>query len=288
MITQTFQKWSEKIVKNLQNKEIKMLIGRSRLKFTKKQILSYVFVIFEHSLHHRTFKKLHQIHRFTNEYSVFMKNVALFSKLFKYLFNQINHLACIQSSSLYNCVDTTLIEEKQSEFITPKDWKQGRVTTRKNKLTSEKTHICGSKGLIFMNRFKQIYRADLLDINDSDQNILKDCSVYLKDLKGFLLADRGFSNKAVRARLNGVQTSIFQTSVQRCRLISPYHYKENKTLTNKEKKLYKRRWKIETLFQSLKHHYAEQKLHLKGKYKRQIKRAKFYSTLMAYNLSTIL
>ncbi len=287
MITQTFQKLSEKIVKSLQNKEIKSLIGRSRLKFTKKQILSYVFVIFEHSLQHRTFKKLHKEHRFSIEYSVFMKNISLFSNLFKYLFNQINEISSIKASSLYNCVDTTLIEEKKQEFICQKDWNKSRVTIRKNKNTHEKTYICGSKGLVFMNRFKQIYRADLLDINYSDQNILKDFSLYLNDLKGFLLADRGFSNKAVRIRLNGIQTSVFQTPQKLCHFISPYHYKENKKLTLKESKLYKRRWKIETLFQKLKHNYSEQKLHLKGKYNRIVKRAKFYSTLIAYNLSTI-
>ena len=120
MIAQTFQKLSEKIVKNLQNKEIKSLIGRSRLKFTKKQILSYVFVIFEHSLQHRTFKKLHKEHQFSIEYSVFMKNISLFSNLFKYLFSQINEISSIKASSLYNCVDTTLIEEKSRSLSTKK------------------------------------------------------------------------------------------------------------------------------------------------------------------------
>jgi Transposase DDE domain len=223
-----------------------------------KQALGYVFVIFEHKLDHRTLKKLHKKHQFSIEYSVFIKNISLFQIY--------SNIYSIKASSLYNCVDTTLIDEKKQDFICQKDWDGGHVTIRKNKKTHEKTYICGSTGLVFMNRFKQIYRADLLDINYSDQNILKDFSLYLRDLKGFLLADRGFSNKAVRIRLNGRQTSAFQASQKLCHPISPYHYKENKKLTLKESQLYKRRWQIETLFQKLKHNYSEQKLHLKEKY----------------------
>ena len=285
-ITQQFNQLSIKIVRKLTNKEIKTIIGRSRLKFTYQEIISYVQIAFEHSLTHRTFKKIYKNHHIKVDYSVFMKNISLFSRLFKYLFTQINEQLSIKPSQLLNVVDTTLIPEKEIKSIYQKDWNNGRVTTRKNNFTKEKIHICGSKGLIFMNRFKQIYFAKLLNINDSDQNILKDFTLYLNQLKGFLLADRGFSNKAVRKRLKEINNHVFQNQSV-CRLISPYQYKEKLTLTEKEWKLYKRRWQIETLFQGLKHHYSEYRLNLKGNYKYSIKQAKFYATLIAYNLSTL-
>ena len=103
-----------------------------------------------------------------------MKNILLFAKLFKFLFHEINKFLSINPSKLLNMVDTTLIEEKKFNFIHQKDWDSGRVTTRTNKKSKDKMYTCGSKGLIFINRFGQIYSANLLNINHSDQNILKD------------------------------------------------------------------------------------------------------------------
>ena len=216
-----------------------------------------------------------------------MSNIQLFSKLFRFLFYKLNEKLSIKPSKLLNMVDTTLIEEKKLNFINQNDWDSGRVTTRINKKNKIKTYTCGSKGLVFLNRFGQIYSANLLNINYSDQNILKDFSFYIKELNGILLADRGFSNKAVRERLNHIKTSVFETNKPLCRLISPYNVKQNIKLTDKERKLYKRRWKIETVFQNIKHNYSENKLNLTGKYNNLTKGAKFYSTLINFNLSTI-
>ena len=285
IITQQFNQISTKIVNNLTIKEIKSIIGRDRLKFTYQDILHYVQIIFEHSFQQKSFVSLYKKHNYSVKYSVFMKNINLFCKLFKFLFHRINKILNIQPSKLMNIVDTTIIPEKQAKFINQKDWDSSRVTTRiKDKL---KVRTCGSKGLIFLNRFNQIYAANLLNINHSDQNILKDFSFYIKDLKGIILADRGFSNKAVRQRLNHNKTDIFNYGKSICRLISPYHYKENKNLSDKESKLYKRRWKIETIFQNIKHNYSQNKLNLTGKYTNKLKEAKFYSTLIQYNFSTL-
>lgn len=224
---------------------------------------------------------------FKVNYSTFMNNISLFLRLFKFLFVEINKKLSILPSKFLNIVDTTLIPEKQVNFITQHDWNSGRVTTRtKDKI---KTYVCGSKGLIFINRQKKIYHAELLNINFSDQNILKDFTKYISQLKGFLLADRGFSNKAVRERINilgnkNLLQNIFNSNQTTCRLITPYHYKEKIKLTTKERKLYKRRWNIETLFQRLKHNYSESKLNLTGKYNKNLKTAKFYSSLIIYNL----
>jgi len=45
-------------------------------------------------------------------YQALMKNIQLFSKLFKFLFHEINETLGIKPSQLLNMVDTTLIEEK--------------------------------------------------------------------------------------------------------------------------------------------------------------------------------
>ena len=285
IITQKFNKISKKIIFSLKNKEIKSIISRDRLKFNYLDVVNYVQIIFAHSLNQKSFKYFYKKSKFIISYQGFMKNILLFSKLFKFIFYEINKTLSIKASNLLNIVDTTLISEKQPKFITKKDWNSGRVTTRINK-DNNKNHICWSKGLVFINRFGQIYSANLLPINFSDQNILKDFSFYLKELKGILLADRGFTNKSIRERLSSFRNSIFQTNKPICRLISPYQYKQNLTLTNKEKKLYKKRWKIEILFQNLKHNYSNNKLNLTGKYNFNLKIAKFYSTLICFNFST--
>lgn len=287
IITQKFNEISKTIINSLKNKEIKSIIGRVRLKFTYKEINDYVQIIFAHSQTQKSFKSIYKKSKFKIKYSCFMSNIQLFSKLFRFLFYKLNEKLSIKPSKLLNMVDTTLIEEKKLNFINQNDWDSGRVTTRINKKNKIKTYTCGSKGLVFLNRFGQIYSANLLNINYSDQNILKDFSFYIKELNGILLADRGFSNKAVRERLNHIKTSVFETNKPLCRLISPYNVKQNIKLTDKERKLYKRRWKIETLFQNLKYQYSENKLNLSGKYKKQLKGAKFYSTLIQYNFSTI-
>ena len=287
IITQKFNEISKTIINSLKNKEIKSIIGRVRLKFTYKEINDYVQIIFAHSQTQKSFKSIYKKSKFKIKYSCFMSNIQLFSKLFRFLFYKLNEKLSIKPSKLLNMVDTTLIEEKKLNFINQKDWDSGRVTTRTNKKSKDKMYTCGSKGLIFINRFGQIYSANLLNINHSDQNILKDFTFYLKELKGILLADRGFSNKSIRERLKSFKTNVFIANQSLCRLISPYQYKQNIQLTEKERKLYKRRWKIETLFQNLKYQYSENKLNLSGKYKKQLKGAKFYSTLIQYNFSTI-
>lgn len=287
IITQKFNEISKTIINSLKNKEIKSIIGRVRLKFTYKEINDYVQIIFAHSQTQKSFKIIYKKSKFKIKYSCFMSNIQLFSKLFRFLFYKLNEKLSIKPSKLLNMVDTTLIEEKKLNFINQNDWDSGRVTTRINKKNKIKTYTCGSKGLVFLNRFGQIYSANLLNINYSDQNILKDFSFYIKELNGILLADRGFSNKAVRERLNHIKTSVFETNKPLCRLISPYNVKQNIKLTDKERKLYKRRWKIETVFQNIKHNYSENKLNLTGKYNNLTKGAKFYSTLINFNLSTI-
>ena len=279
------QKLIQQALFDIKNKEIKQIIGRQRLKFNRHEISLYLFYIFKHSNEQKSFKSIYKRLNLDVTYQGFMSNIALFSSLFKrlfYIFNKINN---IKASSLLNIIDSTIIPEKQSRFINQKDWNNHRVTTRV--LKKEKVRTCGSKGFVMMNRKKQIYHAELLNINESDQNYLKDPHRLTGKLKGILLADRGFSNKLVRDRLNHNKTDIFNYDKPICRLISPYHVKQKVKLTAMESKLYKRRWSIETIFKILKDNYSENKLNLTGKYTNKLKQAKFYSTIIIHNLSTI-
>jgi len=279
------QKLIQQALFHIKNKEIKQIIGRQRLKFDRQEISSYLFYIFKHSDKQKSFKSIYKKLKPEFSYQNFMNNIQLFSLLLKrlfYIFNKINH---IKASKLLNIIDSTIIPEKQTKFINQKDWNNNRVTTRAIK--KEKIRACGSKGLFLINRNKQIYHAELLNINESDQNYLKNPHQLIGKLKGILLADRGFSNKLVRNRLSHNKTDIFTYNQEICRLISPYHYKSKIKLTDKESKIYKRRWTIETLFKVLKDNYADNKLNLTGKYTSKLKQAKFYSTIIVHNLSTV-
>lgn len=279
------QKLIQQALFDIKNKEIKQIIGRQRLRFNRHEISLYLFYIFKHSNEQKSFKSIYKRLNLDVTYQGFMNNIALFSSLFKrlfYIFNKINH---IKASRLLNIIDSTIIPEKQTKFITKEDWNNHRVTTRI--LNKEKVRTCGSKGFVMMNRKKQIYHAELLNINESDQNYLKDPHRLTGKLKGILLADRGFSNKLVRDRLNRNQNNIFNYNKPICRLISPYHVKQKIKLTKQESELYKRRWTIETLFKLLKDNYSENKLNLTGKYTNKLKQAKFYSTIILHNLSTV-
>ena len=136
-----------------------------------------------------------------------------------------------------------------------------------------------------INRQHKIYHVERLSINHSDQNYLKNTHNFIGKIKGIFLADRGFSNKLVRERLSNNSNDIFNQNKPFCRLISPYHVKQNNKFTKKESKLYKRRWPIETVFQISKNCYSEIQLNLRGKYTNSLKTAKLFATSILYNLS---
>lgn len=260
---------------NLQH--LKNILGFKRLKTNKKVISFYLFSIFLHYKQQKSFKYIYR-HYFSKnhniQYSAFMHSIKNYSILMEKIFYFICKKIKIHKT-IVNTVDTTLIAEKQEAFINSKDWKIHKVTTRK------KQHICGSKGLFFINNNQQIYHAQLLNINESDQNILKNSAQYHDKLGKVLLADRGFNNKLTKQRLKTFN----------CTLISPNHYKKvEKTNIYFDKPwythYYKRRWKIEVLFKKLKDNYSDFKLNLTGKYTNELKKAKFFLSIIDYNLST--
>jgi hypothetical protein len=184
----------------------------------------------------------------------------------------MNRKLNIHKTSDFNIIDSTLLPVKYAMHITQEDYINNKVTIR------DKQPICGVKGLCLMNSKKQFYYASVLDINMSDANILKNSAFYAPLMSGYLLADRGFSNKTVSNRINAIPGVT---------LVSPYHYKsvqKNGTYINPlHEDIYKKRWWIETGFMLLKGKRGQCKLDLSGKFTKPVLTAKFLASIMIYN-----
>ena len=214
---------------------IKSIIKRERLKYSNKEISYYLYAIYLHQSLQINFKSLYLKSKLKISYATYMSNIHALCPLVKVLFFKINERHKIKVSSILNIVDTSLLPSIEGKSIRDRHYKAKQVTVR----DGEK--ICGHKGLFFINRRKQIYSIKLMNINYSDFNILKDSELYRPQLYGVVLADKGFNSLMVRNRVNKL-----------CRFISPYKKKQKLQLSNKEMKIYKYRWNIESLFKKLK------------------------------------
>lgn len=261
------------IVFSMNTAYIKSLMGRQRLKFSLDEIVMYVTAIYEHQLLRRRFKALYRHLKLEISYEAFMKNLRVISPIVAGIHAKILQRGAIVASSLINYVDSSLLTTKESRNIRSKDYVKHMVTSRK------KEKFCGYKGLVFMNRFKQIYHASLHNINVSDNNFLKDIAYYADMLKGVMLMDMGFSNRISRER--------FKYVADKATMISPFKKKQKKQLTTKEWRVYRHRWGIELLFKALKDEFGNFNLNLKGARNLNIVKAKFYATISSYNLTTV-
>jgi hypothetical protein len=129
---------------------LRATLGRVRLKFSLEELSFYLWSIAWHNATQRSFKRLWKEQPRGLGYAGFMKNVQTACRLWPLVFKKACTAQGIQASSLYNVVDTTLLEEKLPKFIRSIDWAKERVTTRSYK--KEKVHICGSKAVMVRNR----------------------------------------------------------------------------------------------------------------------------------------
>lgn len=294
--------------------DIKKIIKRQRLKFNKQQIIFYLMCLVEQQdrvvFYKTIYKEKIKNGLITIDYEGFLENLKLFSPLFKSLFLRFNQNLGIKPSQLFNMSDTSLLPTKEEKSITYQDKDKNMVTVRKTKkkvsVFDNKTKInskkeievkdmvCGYKALVFCNRKKQITFAQLLNINVSDMNILKNPLFYLSKglCQGFLAVDRGMSCMEMRKRFDSInsnpQFDYMRSIYHKTKLLSPYHYKQkDKNLSSKEWKLYTKRWGIETVFQSMKNILGETKLNLKGARNYNLIEAKYFIAIIKHNLSTI-
>lgn len=272
--------WVKKQVFSLNIAQIKKSLGRDRLKFSKEEIVDYLMALSYQQQQYCYFKAIWNKNEKIS-YQGFMKNLKVIAPLWGVLEKLHKEQSSISFDDL-TIIDTSLLPCKEEKSISPKDWEKKRVTIRTN--TTSKIYICGEKWLAVINSQKQIVFNQLLNINYSDQNILKNPYMLVSQglRQGVLLADRGFSNKNVRKGFAFLNHEKINCSV---RLVSPFHYKEKTTLTPEERLLYKKRWQIEEMFRQIKCPLGAFKLILKGSRNKKMLKAKVAIATLAWNMA---
>ena len=261
------------ILKTLTLKAIRSQMGRIRLKFTLEDLAFYLHQLHLHQACKVTFKSLWLKSGRELSYQSFCQNIDACSKLAPLMLIQYNKLAHIKASSLFNVVDTSLIPTKQEQHISKSDFEHNKVTIRS--VSDRKKFICGLKFLVLINRQGLIIKANVLSINTPDIDVTKNPYQYGLP-PGILLADKGFNSHMVQQRLKNCGI----------RLLSPYKTNQKQQLSEKERKLYKKRWSIETLFQTLKHDYGPHKLPTSSKYTLNKQKAVLILCALSYNLQS--
>lgn len=256
------QAWVDLQVKSLPLSELKKRLGVSRLTLTRSEISELLMVMLEHQNTLINLKSLHARGGFGVKYAGFMKRLARAARLATWLFS--NHAKeNVPAFSQEHSIDSSLLPVKSEANIRQKDWDAGRVTTRKRE--GGKVHICGEKALVVVDKNSFITHQSLMhSINDSDMNVLKSPMWMARRgiRKGLLLADRGFSCKAVRDRITAfvlLKDLVF---------LSPWPKKSKTQLTEEEWKTYAARWKVEEVFRQLKDIHQPYRLVLTGLRKR--------------------
>lgn len=254
---------------------LKMQMGRVRLKFTVEELARLLYLLNMAQTQKIMLKALWGDRPGgLGSYQNFCKNLDLVAKLMPLIFTKFNALHGVKPSALYNVIDTSLISTKMAKSIRSKDFKDGNVTVRK--VDGQPHHIYGLKLFATINRRGMICKATALHINTPDIDATKN-PYYYGLPKGILLADRGFNSALVRQRLSGCGT----------RLISPFKSNQKQQLNDKERKLYKKRWAIETVFQQLKAAYGAFKLGTSSKYTLIKQKAAIFLSILNYNASLI-
>jgi hypothetical protein len=276
------EEFIEKQVLLLNNSELKRMIGRERLRFSRRETLRLLLAFLKQHETQMTFLFVYKSIGFRGTYQNFSKNLKTLAPLWEHLFFKFNQQNSIHFDSL-TLMDTSLLPQKNEQSITQKDWKNKTVTTRSKNKT--KIRICGRKLFAVLNSKDLLVGVNLLSINESDQNLLKTPYSYIqKGMKNtVLLADRGFNNKSVRARFDYFNKEIGSNIT----FISPPHVKEKRELTAYERNLYKKRWNIEEVFRQMKHPLLSSKLSLYHFRHSGLQKAKVYLSSLIWNAEKI-
>lgn len=256
------QAWIDLQVKSLPLSELKKRLGVARLTLTRPEISGLIGVLLEHQNTLLNIKALHTRGVFGVKYPGFMKRLARVARLATWIFSR-HAQENVPASSQEHSIDSSLLPVKSEANIRQKDWEAGRVTTRKRE--GKKVHICGEKALVVVDADSFITHQSLMpSINDSDMNVLKSPMWMARRgiRKGLLLADRGFSCKAVRERIRTF--GLLKDLV----FLSPWPKKSKVQLTDEEWEIYAARWKVEEVFRQLKDIHQPYRLVLTGLRKR--------------------
>ena len=274
------QAWVEMQVFSMPLGEIKQVLGRKRLRVDRRQIVAYLMGILSQQSLLRHYKAIHTLNTCGVGYAAFMHGLGLVAPLWRHLERSYReqHSIGFDGKTL---VDSSLLPAKEESNIRSKDWAAGRCTVRPMDQGSRK--ICGEKMLTVLNSVGQIVSCGLMPtINSSDDHVFKQPLSWARQglRQGFLLADRGFSNKAVRTGIDFLRKTLPGYTVK---LISPPRARQAWTLTADEQTLYRERWAIEEAFRQLKDPLGRYRLTMRGVRRRVLREARVAMATLAWN-----
>ena len=277
MIPQT---WVEMQVFSMPLGQIKQVLGRQRLRIDRKQICAYLMGLVSQQGLLRHYKVIHAIDNCGVGYTAFMHGLGLVAPLWRHLERSYRSEHSIEFDGK-TLVDSSLLPCKDEGNIRKADWEAGRCTVRPGENSPKK--ICGEKMLTVLNSLGQIVSCSLMPtINSADDHVFKQpLSWARKGLRqGVLLADRGFSNKAVRSGIDFLCKTLPGYSL---RLISPPRARQTWVLSEQEQALYRERWAIEEAFRQLKDPLGRFRLTMRGVRRRVIREARVAIATLAWN-----
>ena len=274
--------WIETQVFSMPLVQIKQVLGRERLRIDRRQIVAYLMGLMAQQGLLRHYKAVHVQQSCGVGYAAFMHGLGLVAPLWRHLEQgyRKQHSIGFDQKTL---VDSSLLPCKDEGNIRKADWEAGRCTVRPGQERS-KQKICGEKMLTVLNSLGQIVSCSLMPtINSADDHVFKQPMTWARKglRQGVLLADRGFSNKAVRSGIEFLRNNLPGYTLS---LISPPRPKQTWTLSEPEKALYRERWAIEEAFRQLKDPLGRFRLTMRGVRRRVIREARVAIATLAWNM----
>ena len=262
----------ESQISKINKDELKILLGKKRLKFTSRDIAVLLFALYSSQKNFTYLKKIY--HDFVRKslinttYQGFMYSLNVVSPVAEILFKNITKKS---RSTRTLVVDTTLLPQKERHCI---NWSkdQNRTVSR-----GYGQLVCGVKVLMISTTDSVILYLDVGCIRKNDAKIITE--EFVQKVKTFnpkhVLLDKGFASDPNRELFR--EFSILP--------VIPYKDNQPQKLTLREKDLYSERFSIENIFKVLKDPQGDIRLIMKKIRRGPIVRAKVFLAGLAYNLS---
>ena len=262
----------ESQIKKINKDELKILLGKKRLKFTSRDIAVLIFALYSSQ---KNFIYLKTIYKdfvrkslVNTTYQGFMYSLEVVSPVAEILFKNVTKKS---RSTRTLVVDTTLLPQKERHCIKYKKDKYRTTSRGYGQL------VCGVKALMISNTDSVILYLDVGCIRKNDSKIITE--EFVEKVKTFnpkhVLLDKGFASDPNRELFR--EFSILP--------VIPYKDNQEQKLTLREKTLYSERFSIENIFKILKDPQGDIRLILKKIRRDRVTRAKVFLAGLAYNLS---
>ena len=244
--------------------------------------MAYLIALVSQQTLLRHYKAIHALDRCAVGYAAFMHGVGLVAPLRRHLEQYYRKQQSIGFDEK-TLVNSSLLPAKDESTIRKRGWEAGRCTVRPG-LEGSKQKICGEKMLTVLNSLGQIVSCSLMpSINSADDHVFKQPMQWARKglCQGVLLADRGFSNKAVRTGIDFLRKNLPGYTLS---LISPPRAKQAWILSETEQALYRERWAIEEVFRQLKDPQGRFRLTMRGVRRAKLRAARVAIATLAWNM----